>query len=847
MTVSPTSDGPAAAPSGAPAPDGPLAAYRPIPGVRDEMVDADGRVRPHWQPLAAGLDALGTDGLDRLGQSVRRLLEDSGVAFNVYADPDDRRQAWNLDAVPVLLSPEDWAVIEAGVTQRGRLIEAVLRDLYGAQTLVTDSQLPAGAVFGNPNFLLPAIGWDQRPDCLLHVYACDLARRADGTWVVLADQTEVPTGNGWCLVNRVSMSQVHGDRFTGSGVRRLAGYYARFQAGMHALAAGRGRIVLLTPGPADPSYFSHAYLARYMGFMLVEAGDLTVRDGRVFVKTLEGLQRVDVILRKLPGRSLDPLYLPGGQQIGTPALVHAARDGTVRLANAAGTGVVQNRMLAPFAPALARRLLGEDLLLPDIETVWLGDADGRARYLAAPEDWRIDRATARHDPDGRAVARTAIDALSQADRGELLAQDGDAHVAIRPIALATTPSVEGGRVVPVPWALRVFLFAGPDGFQVMPGGLGRLSDRAETPVLPGGRGSKDVWVQGAPGEARAPSILSAHLRDAHHRRTGRELLSRVADNLFWLGRYGERTDMSLRILRVALSRVLDEARQDLDAYVLNGLLGLRLDLPLLAPDTGPAALRLWLDRAAARLMLDADETLGLRSSLDGLHRTATLSRAYLSQDAWRSLTALRTDRRWRTMREPVLTLQTAQTVDAGLRCLSAFGGAMAENMMRSFGWRFFELGRRLERGIEIARAAAALAGLAGPSEAPALRTLLELCDSYVSYRARYLITPAATPTIDLLILDETNPRALAFQFARLDTILGQIHQDAAYRTRDHRLVLSHLTALRLADPEDLAGAADGVARPALLDLTGRVQRDLLEVSNQISRSFFTHAERPVRS
>ena len=543
------------------------------------MLAPDGEIRPHWRSFVDGFVAMGSAGRAAAGESTRRLLRESGIAFNVYADPDDRAHAWRLDLVPVLLPDAEWGKLAAGILQRARLIDAVLADLHGMQRLLQDGSLPASLLLGSPAFVRTSVDREAPDRRFLYAYACDVARTASGEWVVLGDQTDTAIGHGYALASRVALSHGLAQLFRDCRTRRLAGHFLRLQESFQGLC-GRddGRIVVLSPGPASPSYFSHAYLARYLGYTVVESGDLTVRDNQVYLKTLDGLQRVYLIVAKQPGHLMDPLHLPGSGLAGIPGLVQAANSGTVAMVNRPGSGVVSNHALAPFAAGLCRRVLGEAPLLADVPTRWLGTPDAAAAVLREPERWALIEAIARNDPGEPSpiLGPGPLSAPARRKLEERLAAEAHRWVAVEPVTLATTPSFDGERFVPTPYALRAYVVANETGYHILPGGMVRLAGGPTAATLPNGFGSKDLWIAAAEAERDAPSILRASMREVHLRRTGRDLLSRTADNLFWLGRYVERAEGTMRLLRSVLSRFLEDGRPDSNPDVLLRLLQLQL-------------------------------------------------------------------------------------------------------------------------------------------------------------------------------------------------------------------------------------------------------------------------------
>lgn len=825
-----------------------LAGYAAAAAPFDEMLAPDGTVRPHWQRFVEGFAALGPDGRAAAAESTRRLLRESGIAFNVYADPDDRQHAWRLDLVPVLLPDREWDALARGIVQRARLIDAILADLHSTQTLLHDGSLPASLPLGSPGYVRASVDRTGPPRRFLYTYACDVARTATGDWVVLGDQTDTAIGNGYVLASRVALSHGLAGLFRDCHTKRLARYFLGLQESFQALCRrDDGRIVLLSPGPESPSYFSHSYLARYLGYTAVQSGDLTIRDNNLYLKTLDGLQRVYLVVCKQPGHLMDPLHLPGSGMAGIPGLVQAAGSDTVAMVNRLGSGVLQNHSLAPFTGSLFRRVLGEAPLLQDVRTLWLGDQQNQAMALADPERWAYVEAAARNDPGepSTLLGGGPLTELARHSLQERVQREGHRWVAVEPLRLATTPSFDGTSLVPTPFALRAYVVITEDGYQVLPGGLVRLAGAPNAATLPNGFGSKDLWVTATNAELQPPSILRTSMQEVHLRRTGRDLLSRTTDNLFWLGRYSERAEAIMRLLRSVLARFLEDGRPDSNPDVLQGLLRLFLQR---APGATPLPDKPGWDgvEELVGVLMFAQRSYGLRDTLDDVHRTATLVRDQISHDAWRMLSALHIDRRWRQPRRGGLAWPTLELLDDGIRSLNAFSGTESENMTRNYAWRFLQIGRRIERARLLSKLTRELVvNHAAPESDGSLRLLLELGDSYMTYRSRYLMTPLTAPVLDLLLLDESNPRGVAFQLRELDDHFARLPSEGPHRSPGQRLILKLLTRLRLVEVGDLC-AIDGAGRMSSLDaLLVELTDGLPDLSDVISRSYFAHAETPV--
>ncbi|HLP03581.1 MAG TPA: circularly permuted type 2 ATP-grasp protein, partial [Opitutaceae bacterium] len=531
-----------------------LAGYQPEAGAFDELRDAAGAVRPHWEALVTDLAGRSVAELQRRWETGRRFIRDQGITYNIYGEPDGLDRPWRLDPVPFVISAAEWRPLEAALVQRAVLIERVLADCLGEQRLIRSGQLPPALVFAQPDFLRPLHKVKPAGQRHLPFYAADLVRAPDGRWWVAADRTQIPTGAGYALANRLIASRMLPEAFREQHVQRLAGFFRDTQEMLAGLAPRTGReprVVVLTPGPYNETYFEQAYLARYLGYVLVEGQDLTVRDERVFLKTLSGLEPVDVILRRVDDDFCDPLELRNDSMLGVPGLVEAVRRGHVAVANALGSGLLQSPAFMAFLPGLCRHVLGEELRLPSVATWWCGQ-QAAERYVADHFDELALRPAFRSAPG-----------VPAADRAEWLRRvhwQPEAYVAQERIALSQAPTWAGDRFAAAAVSVRVYLVAHGDSYRVMPGGLGRIApdSAARFVSLQRGGASKDVWVR-AEGPVEDVTLLGQASQPVELRRVGNNLPSRLADNFFWLGRYAERADATARLLRSALLRFSPES------------------------------------------------------------------------------------------------------------------------------------------------------------------------------------------------------------------------------------------------------------------------------------------------
>ena len=750
-----------------------LADYPQDPARYDEMLGADGRPRPHWQALFTQLRGMPPEEMREHLRAIERQVLENGVTYNVYADAQGADRPWELDALPNVLPADEWASIERAVGQRARLLNLALVDLYGAQRTLKEGLLPAALVHGHTGFLRPCHGTPHVADTMLHLYAVDLARAADGRWWVIADRTQAPSGAGYALENRLVISRNFPDLFLDLRVQHLASFFATLRDTLAQWAPrDPGTVpltVLLTPGPVNETYFEHAYLARYLGFPLVEGHDLTVREGKVWMKTLSGLVRVHAILRRQDDIWCDPLELRGDSAIGIAGLADAERRGNVLIANALGSNVLESGMLFGFLPRLAEALLGEPLAMPTIASWWCGepaaleDVLGRLRQVVIKPAFphlRFEPIFGA-DLDTRGVER--VSASLRARPGDYVAQE-IVTLSQSPVWDAERPGQVFGRAT----SLRVFACATPNGYVVMPGGLTRVAGLEDARVvsMQRGGGSKDTWVMAA-GAVDTFSLLQHKTAAEDLVRAGPSLSSRVVENLYWFGRHEERCDHAARLLRVTIGRLLDDAPRD-------GTHGRAAMLALLKqggvlPASDEALDDLALVRALRTSVTDATHT-GLASHLRRLFRLALHLRERFSLDNWRVLTQIMGAIGRPKSRAMALTDVLAE-LDQVVTATTTLAGFALDGMVRDAGWRFLSIGRRIERLQWLC--ATVQEGIAGPEDSE-LNWILDLADSIITYRTRYRTRPEWMPVLDLLIRDEANPRSIAFQLKGLSDYAARI-------------------------------------------------------------------------
>src|SRR3954451_11326800 len=525
--------------------------YSRLPGIPDEFLGPDGAPRAVWSRFFDAFGALAPDEVERRFAMADRHLREAGVTYRAPGESADR--IWPLSHLPLLIDEADWQQLTAGIKQRAELLELVLRDIYGEGRLVAEGALPAAAIAGSPEYLRPMCGVPPPGGRYLSLYAADVGRGPDGRWWVLGDRTQAPSGAGYALENRLVLSRAFSDLYKSMNVPRVAPFFEAFRDSLRARAdRDEPRIGVLTPGSFSETYFEHATLARYLGFLLVEGDDLAVSDNHIHIRTVAGLKRLDVLLRRVDSNFLDPLELDASSRLGVPGLIDVLRKDGVVVANMPGSGVLEARAMLGFLQSLCRRFFGEDLKMPHIATWWCGQKAAREEVLERLDDVAIEGAYGRGVPGFDTIGPVLPGELSASERDRLKAAIRDRgidFVGQELVRLSTTPVWDQGRITPRPFVLRVFAAATENGWTIMPGGFCRIAERPDARAVTMGDGARsaDVWgitEKPVPATSLLPGSDAVRIR-----RIAGVLPSRAADNLFWLGRYLERAEATLRLIR----------------------------------------------------------------------------------------------------------------------------------------------------------------------------------------------------------------------------------------------------------------------------------------------------------
>lgn len=810
----------------------------------DEAYNAEGQVHPHWQYLLQSLHNMGAEQINERQQKAARLLRDDGATYKIYDEPD-HNQSWQLNPVPLLISSDEWQAVEALLVERAEVFDLLLQDIYGERKLIRQGVIPPELLFSHPGFLRPCHQVRLPGSQQLILHAVDLMRGPDRKLRVMADRTQAPSGAGYALENRTVMNRIFPSLFRDSHVHRLSVFFARLRQTLHSLNpnGGLARIVVLTPGAYNETYFEHAYLANYLGFQLVQGSDLSVRNGYVWMKALEGLKRVDVILRRVDDVYCDPVELKGDSQLGVPGLLEVARMGHVAIANPLGSNVLENPALLRYLPEVARALIGRELKIPSVKTWWCGDAKD-LEYVCANLKNLLIKPTYRrpglYEVYGAELDETKLQAWQNRIR-----KNPNQFVAQEYIPCSTTPSWQGGQLQPGASILRTFAVASDNSYALMPGGLTRVNLDGSNKIISNQRGSisKDTWVLASEPEKRL-SLRGPELQAPLDTRS--ELPSRVVENLFWMGRYAERAESALRLLRTVATQLnrSETLPENICCALLSALTHVTSTYPGFA-SLNPA-LFANPEPELISILVDNQRIGSVANNLLAMIRASEQVKEQLSSDTQRVINDI--GDRLEQLRQAINErgLSSAEEDQAHLvTALLALTGLIHDSMTRDNGWHFMEMGRRLERALQIASSLRALLtpGFDELGQEVLIESALLSGEALITYRRHYQSGINIHNGLEMILRNSRNPRSLIYQLAQLDMHFGDLPGKREQLSDERKFLLEASTAIQLSDIQQLAHSKDGV-REGLDQLLARTQYLIGSAAKAISQRYFDHTQGP---
>src|SRR5260221_3101515 len=829
-----------------------------------ELLGEDGKRHSHWETFFQSYYKLGNEEISGRNDDMMRLLKENGVTYNIYGDPSGLNRPWKLDIIPFLISKDEWPAIESGLSQRARLLNLILEDIYGERKLIRSGILPLELIYNHAGFLRQCCGIRLPGKHHLVMYSADLARSKNGRIWVVNDRTQAPSGSGYALENRTAMTRVIPELFEGLKVRHLAPYFSALRNGLNEMAPHQRlnpRIVILTPGSSNETYFEHSYLSSHLGFTLVQGNDLVVKDNYVWLKTMGGLERVDVILRRVDDIYCDPLELKEDSQLGVPGLLQSVRSGNVSIANPIGSGVLENPGMMPFLQPIARYFLSEDLLIPTIASWWCGqpkELNYVLNHLPSLVIKKIYRnPTGSSSVDGASLSSRELNELKQRIKA-----NPSLYVGQEKVDISSTPSLVGGKIESKKVLFRSFLVSNKQGYVAMAGGLCRTSSETGNFIISNQSGgiSKDAWIL-SPEPSRIVNVLkettegpAAGYRERSTAAYNDMLPSNAAENLFWVGRYTERVLGNARFLRTVMqfvaegNKLLTDNNSQTERNLLTALTQYSYTYPGFMGEGSEARFaNPWPE--LKEVLLNEKRAGSLKYNFLQLHRAIHEVREHWSTDTWRVLRVMEEEFRQDIPLSHHGHLQMLHTLDNLITFIVAFIGLNRESISREQGWILLDAGRKIEQSLLlITMLRTTLVGKSSDQvEYNLQQSVLMSHESLVNYRYKYRIPINNALVLDLMLFDPNNPRSLTYQVDRLKAYLKNLPKDQTgyVLTEYERLILEADTLLKLADKNEL-GSSDSEAKEyrKLDEFLSKMYVLLSAIPDVISRIYFKHELTP---
>jgi len=826
-----------------------LALYASENICHDEMWE-NGRVKPHWYNLLAYIKSLGKQELAQRHEDIKKMLRENGVSYNIYDDPQGMNRPWQLDPVPMIVSEQDWEVTEKGLRQRAELLNLILKDIYGEQQLIKKGLLPLELIYNHIGFLRPCYHLFKNQVYPLTFYAADTAKTADGRRWVLGDRTQAPSGIGYALENRSVISKVMPEFFQNQHIRKLSHFIDVLQNTLFDLAPQHKenpRIVLLTPGERNEAYFEHAYLASFLGYTLVQGQDLMVKDEMVWLKTLGGLEQVDVIWRRVDDAFCDPLDLRADSHLGVAGLITAIRKGNVAIVNVLGSNVLENSAFMAFLPNICRFYFGEDLIFPSVATWWCGQEKEKQYVLDNLEHLVIKTIYPQGSTNaifGNQLSKEALETWRQRIKAKPYL-----YLAQEQLEFISTPSFFNQQLEPRHAVWRCFLLGNQkNGYTAMAGGLTRSAAERNNLIISNQKGgiSKDTWVISSEAEPQMRP-LRVHI---HQQNT--TISSRYAENLFWVGRYAERAKLSARLLKIVIQKYNETqlSKRKSDKKLLYNLFCALTQFTMTYPGFIGDGSKARLQKPEKELLavaVDSSKSGSIASVVQYLMRAVYAIRNCWSADTWRVLDQM--EDYWKMLPQlPELNLRNVyMALDQLITHLAAFAGFNKEILNRKYELPLFELGKRIERALLSISLSRSTLTLVESSEVEhgLLETVLACQESLNTYRFKYHSYLHLQTVLDLLLLDGTHPSSLLYQLQVIQNhlkSLPKLHYSSKLN-EEEKLVLEALSILQLSDTQLLAShSSKSFIREDLEALLSKIAGLLAGTSTAIVSRYFSHAQ-----
>lgn len=820
------------------------------PDRHNEAYLADGSIREHWRYVLGSVEAMGIEGLQERQKKAQRILRDDGATYNVYSQPL-ASQTWPLDPIPLIIESEEWSETERGLLERVELLNLLLEDIYGDQTVIRNGVIPPELILSHPGFLRTCHDVRLPGNQQLILHCADMIRDASGDWIVIGDRSQAPSGAGYALENRTVMSRVLPSLFRDSHVHRLAMFFRSLRQRLHQLSpnGGDSRIVVLTPGAHNETYFEHAYLANYLGFALVQGSDLTVRDGYLWLKSLDGLKRVDVVLRRVDDYFCDPVELKSDSHLGVPGLLDVARSGRVVIANPLGSGVLENPALLSYADAIGQHFLGHSPRLKTVPTWWCGKPDELA-YVREHFDELLIKPCFRR-PGSHGVIGANCSAEEKRHWLQQIEQQPLRFAAQQIVKPSLSPSLIDGKLQARSTVMRSFAVAGESDYNILPGGMTRVNPDAEQLIITNQNGSisKDTWIIASEPEKQVSLATESNagmvIGDDRS-----DLPSRVVENMFWMGRYAERAESAMRLLRTVLMQLndIEKLPPKANAALLRAVThvtatqpGFTADKPQLLANPEPELMDVIVNQRRQGSV--AANLMAMLNSAEEVKEMLSADTQRIINDIRDELGVLETNLNYGLGSAP------EEDLDPLVTALLALAGLSHESMVRGPAWHFMEMGRRLERALQTITMVRSLlvSNIEDFDNRLLLEPILLSLEALITYRRRYHAQYDMANGLEIILLDPANPRSLIYQIEKMQLQIEYLNEPRQTRElpRESRFALEASTTLKLSDLQVLAAANPQSNNLSELDqLMARLQHLIEEVAGAVAERYFDHTEGP---
>lgn len=841
-----------------------LQQYTPITNSYNEIISNESEMlSPEWDALFSSLHNLGGSTIDERASSMVRILKENGVAYNIYNDSTGKTRPWELDAIPQIISSGEWKTISKGLVQRAKLFSLMLQDIYGPQNLLKNRIIPQELIYKHPGFLRNCVNLNLSEDKYLTLYAADLARGNDGRLWIITDRTQAPSGYGYALENRSVMNSVLPELFSNQHVCRLSPFFDDLQQALFQLAPGANnqpKIVILSPGPENETYFEHSYLSLHLGITLVQGNDLMIKDNFVWLKTIEGLEKVDVILRRMDDSYCDPLELRSESLLGVPGLLQVVRKGNVAIANALGSSIIENAGLIPFLHNAAKYLLNEDLIIPSIATWWCGQKK-EMDYVINNLSNLVIRRIFRRSRGNRSTIDGA--SLSETQKQQLISKikaNPGLYTGQEKINVSSSPSWVDGKIQTGHSLIRSFLVRKDDSYIAMPGGLTRSSLDKKSFIISNqcGGASKDTWVIAEDTDTVQPSKLQLKYTDDLPAFERNSLPSQTAENLFWAGRYTERVINQARLLKTVMQYVIQHSSANDGIYKSTR----KLLLKALTHCTFTYPGFVEIEEAEDETLQDNPwplliknlyhETMqgSLNQNLYTFIRSVYNVRSFLSLDTWRTIQHI--DAKWGNKKNKAGQdhLILINDIDKLNTSLYAFLGMNRESSRRELEWAILDLGRKFEQALFNIRLLQHffIKKENVQIEYELIDVLLEALQSRITYRYTFRDHLQLPLVFELLVFDKNYPKSFSYIIERIKQRIFSMPKisKSIMRLEMEKLISEAQHVINMADGTSLSLCETGEEKnyAQLAELLENLETILLKTHLLFSKTYFRHTASP---